>query len=384
MKHYCWPFSSVAVFLFSGVILGFIGGDEFRRAEFHSAARAAAILEGRQIAQDERAVAVGKAAETITETDLREFLTLIAHDQLRGRGTKDGGYEFPSLFLAREFRGLGIKPKGDRKVPSGKYTYFQDFSFSNGLTSRNVVAYIEGQVANEWVVIGAHYDHEGLGELSFAPKDGKKKIYPGADDNGSGVSAVLEVAEAFAELAKLGVKPRRNVLFCFWGAEEYGEIGSRHFIKNPPSGIELKTIVGYINLDMVGRNDSNELSIFCAPVPETKKDETPKTEANMEQCKDLYLAAERINSDRKLDFQISHVDSGSHFERSDQWSFYKADRGATGTIPCWQFFTGEHPDYHTPTDTADKINYPQLTRVARFAFWLTWEVAEMDGKPAYK
>ena len=328
-------------------------------------------------------IAVNRLTKFSTE-DVGEVGGLVAHNQWRGRGTADGGYEFPSLFLARELRKLGIAPSGEVKYITTKemcaasWSYFQEFEFAKTkkYVSRNVIGLIPGANTDEYVVIGAHYDHEGLGELSGELRGAKGKIYPGADDNGSGTVALLEVAEAFSELAKHGVKPKRGVLFCFLGAEEWGEIGSEHFIKTLPAGIELKNIVGYVNMDMVGRNDPKELFVLCAPAP------MPKDGAG--KCGELYDIAEKVNETLKLEFKISHKDTEDGFERTDGWPFYKADRGTQGRIPVWELFTGEHPDYHTPKDTVDKIDYKKLERVAKMAYGIVRYLAEMDGKPSYK
>ncbi len=309
---------------------------------------------------------------TITETDLREDLRIIAHKNMQGRGSMDNGCELPSFFLGRELRKYGFEPLGDDE------TYFQKFNFGNA--SQNVLGYLEGKDKNGLVVIGAHYDHVGLGETGR--REGRRgEIFYGADDNGSGTVALLELAEAFSELAKQGIKPNRSILVCFWGAEEWGELGSQYFLQHLPQGVELNNVAAYINMDMVGRNDPKEIFVFCAPVADDA------TEAKEGDCKDLYEIVESVNKKLKLEFKISHRDiteGREGFQRTDGWTFYQADRGNQGKIPTIELFTGEHPDYHTPRDTYDKINYPKLTRVAKLAFGLAWQVSQMNGRPAYR
>ena len=313
-------------------------------------------------------------AATITETDLRESLQLVAHKNLQGRGTADNGWEFPSLFLARELRKYGLSPKGD----VGEY--FQNFKvesnniFSAGkiYLSRNVLGYLEGQNKDELVIIGAHYDHLGLGEVGM--RDGSRgDVFYGADDNGSGTVALLEVAEAFGELAKKGIKPKRSIVFAFWGMEEYGEYGSLYYMRSFPEA-DRKNIIAYVNMDMVGRNDPKEVFLLCSPASGRLQ----------KKCTELYDLAEAVNKDLKLEFQISHKDSEDGFERTDGWTFYKVDRDNQGKIPTFELFTGEHPDYHTPRDTCEKIDYKKLARVSKMAFGIAWKISEMNGRPAYK
>ncbi len=356
--------------------------------------------------QAAREKTVAEAAAAIKDEDLRDTLHLFAHDTLKGRGSVDGGYDFPSLFLARELKKLGIAPRGDVGAAMNVThengicelvqvrSYFQNFDFPQQTVvrepgqppylktlykpSRNVLGYIEGEKKDEWVIVGAHYDHVGLGETGR--REGNRgDIFRGADDNGSGTVATLAVAESFAKLAQKGAKPKRSILFCFWGAEEWGEHGSLHFASHfVQTGIDKEKVAGYINMDMVGRNEDGKLSLLCGQVLEGE------TESNPEKCKDLYTLAETVNQKMKIGFAFSHRDTDSEFERSDQWSFYQALRNGGRRIPCWFLTTGEHADYHTPTDTWDKINYPKLARVAKLAFGIAWQISQMDAVPAYK
>lgn len=315
---------------------------------------------------------------TITEMELMENVRVLAHKTMGGRGTLNGGCELPAFFLERELREYGFEPFGDAK--DDWRTYFQKFSArtvdleGNGISvmSQNVIGYLEGENKDELVIFGAHYDHIGPGEMGR--RAGKPdEILCGADDNASGIAAALEVAEAFGEMKKKNIKPKRGIIVAFWGAEELGLLGSEHFLNHPPEKVDVKNIIAYVNMDMVGRNNLNELFIYCGPADEQR------------QCAELYKIAESVNRRLELGFKISHEDDRFGFSRTDGWSFYALrDSGSGGAIPVWELFTGEHPDYHTPRDTWEKLDYSKLARVAKLAFGIVWRVSQMDGKPKYE
>lgn len=319
-------------------------------------------------------------AAAISEDALREALKVFAGAEMKGRGTLNGGYKAPSEFLEKKLKNLGLVPKGDlvaarlsNEGSSEEYSYFQNFKLADLFSSRNVIGYLEGENKDELVIIGSHYDHVGLGETGI--QEGRVgDVFFGADDNGSGTVANLAAAEAFTKLVKLGVKPKRSILFCFWGAEEWGEIGSEYFLNHPPKGVDPEKIVAYVNMDMVGRNDPGELFVLCSPAnPAQRASALP-----------LYELADGVNEKLKLKFSVSHADAVSGFSRTDGWQFYNKLRNDRKRIPVWELFSGLHDDYHTPRDTADKIDYKKLARVARFAFGIAWQVSETPEKPKYK
>lgn len=229
------------------------------------------------------------------------------------------------------------------------------------LSTSNVAGILEGSdpaLKEEHVTIGAHLDHVGL--------DGDK-VHHGADDNASGSAAVLGVARAFLEN---GARPRRSLIFLFYGAEEKGLHGSMYFVDHPP--VPLERIVLNINLDMVGRNE------------EVRSDDPGKAERAEDNDRTLHLVGagrhsleldpwvRSVNNAVGLEFESDEEDRV--FRRSDQYSF--ARRG----VPVVFFFTGFHPDYHKPTDTAEKLNYSKLLGVTRLAFGLAFEVAERPSR----
>lgn len=217
------------------------------------------------------------------------------------------------------------------------------------IAGNNVIGILRGTdktLAKEVIVCSAHYDHVGV------RADGE--IYNGADDNASGTSAILELAQAFME----GPRPRRTIVFLWVSGEEKGLLGSRWWVENPtlPDGMK---IVANVNLDMVGRNESKEVSI--CPSPKHKSFST------------LGAIAER--SCREESF-IPVYDADQYFERTDSYNF--ARRG----IPIVFFHSGDHPDYHRVTDTIDKINFPKAAGIARMAYRLALEVANADQAPS--
>lgn len=216
-------------------------------------------------------------------------------------------------------------------------------------TGRNVVAALSGTAGTEasWVVLGAHYDHlgHGRGGSSLARGDEAGEVHPGADDNASGVAAVLEAARALSE-----TDHRRPVAFAFWSGEELGVLGSSHFVDRGP--IPTGRIAAYINLDMVGRVRDNRLNV-----------------QGIGSSPDWARVVEAANVPVGFDLSLQ----SDPYLPTDSAAFYNAG------IPTANLFSGAHPDYHRPTDTAEKLDYEALGRVSRFAALLAARVAKRDG-----
>jgi Peptidase family M28 len=240
--------------------------------------------------------------------------------------------------------------------------------------TRNVVAALPGEDParrGELVVVGAHLDHDGI--------DPRRGIFNGADDDASGVAGVLEVAEAFAAAAAAGARPARTIVFGVWNAEEKGLLGSRYFVAHPlPSGRPIANL----NLDMIGRDEdvpdpsSPRFSGFAAT--KAKDNLNVLHLLGYSYSADLTSAVRDANERTRLDVRTMY-DGGSHnlLRRSDHWSFL--ERG----IPALFLTTGLHPDYHTPDDDANKINFEKLTRVARMTFEAAWRVADAPAPPRF-
>jgi hypothetical protein len=216
-------------------------------------------------------------------------------------------------------------------------------------TIRNVVGWIPGRDTTRTLVVGAHYDHLGYGgEFSLAPNQHVPHV--GADDNASGVAAMMEVAARAAARAKAGAVPLHNLVFCAFTGEEMGLVGSGHFVDQPTRPIE--SIETMLNMDMVGRLRERRLMVMGV--------------GTAVEFPDLVARANR-GSDP---FDLKTSSDG--FGPSDHSSFYKRK------VPVLMLFTGAHADYHKPSDTWDKINYEGLAMVARYAAAL---VDSLDARP---
>src|SRR6266850_323319 len=200
--------------------------------------------------------AAPRQEEPITPELLRGYLTYLASDELEGRCAGFPGNDKATEFIAARFRDGGLEPAGDAGA-DGRPTFYQHFKIRRGeLTTRNCAGLLKGsELPGEIVVLGAHHDHVGRRGQHRAGKLGEwtkeDEIWNGADDNGSGTTALLGVVRAFAAS---GVRPRRSILFLTFSAEEWGLLGSRHYCDHPL--IPLDKTVAMFNMDMVGRTDT--------------------------------------------------------------------------------------------------------------------------------
>jgi hypothetical protein len=228
------------------------------------------------------------------------------------------------------------------------------------LEVKNIIGTIEGSgpLANETIVIGAHYDHLGYGNHSSLAKGLKEPtIHPGADDNGSGSTSVIELARRFGAKGK---RDGRRMVFMTFSGEESGLLGSAHYVKKPT--FPLANTTAMINLDMVGR---------LRPDDKTKKDKLEVYGTGSAKGFDELI--ERVNEN--YGFQFAKHPSG--MGPSDQQSFYLKE------IPVFFFYTGGHPDYHRPGDTADKINVAGMRKVADLVEDLANNLRTVNERPKY-
>ncbi len=223
------------------------------------------------------------------------------------------------------------------------------------VVSENVAAFIKGtEKPDEILVISAHLDHEGI-------KDGK--VYNGADDDGSGTIAILEIAEAFKMAEKNGHGPKRSILFLHVTGEEKGLLGSKYYTDMDPI-FPLANTVANLNIDMIGRTD-----------PKRKEGERNYIYliGSDKLSTDLHNISEAVNKkycNVKLDYTYNDENDPNRFYyRSDHYNFAK------NNIPIIFYFNGTHDDYHQPTDTPDKIEYDLLENRTRLVFYTAWEVA---------
>ena len=230
------------------------------------------------------------------------------------------------------------------------------------LKSSNVLAYIPGSdpiLAKEVVVLTAHYDHIGID---------KGVVYNGADDDGTGTVALLEIAEAFMAAKRDGNAPRRSILIMTVSGEEKGLLGSSYYVNHPI--VPLEKTIADLNIDMIGRNDIAH---------EKESDYIYIIGSNMLST-DLHNANEKANeryTQLKLDYKFnSKEDPNQFYYRSDHYNFAK------NNIPSIFYFSGVHEDYHQPTDDIEKINFTKVEKVARLVFSTAWLLANGNQRPA--
>jgi hypothetical protein len=296
----------------------------------------------------------GDALKTIDEATLREHENYLASDALEGRAAGFPGNEKAVAYLVKEATAYGLKP-------AGTDGYTQEFEFENSgmkRSARNVIAYLEGsdpKLKEEFVLIGGHLDHVGrVGQAVGGQKDGAKngdEIWNGADDNGSGTSAILTVARAFA---RGKVRPKRTILFAWWNAEEAGLKGSAWWAAHPTRPLENVTYC--LNLDMVGRNPERPMDVEGVKNAEGDALERIITAA----CEAEKLSIKKYDHTNEAMF------------RSDGVSLLRQG------IPATMFFTYWHADYHAVGDHADKIAYPNLAKISRAAFRIVRETADLE------
>jgi Peptidase family M28/PDZ domain len=281
------------------------------------------------------AVACIVQAQDFDPGRIQKHIKTLSDDKLEGRGTGTEGEKKAATYIASQFKKLKLQPKGDNNG------YLQSFKFKAGAhgegtegTANNIVAYLDNGAATT-IIIGAHYDHLGLGEQSGSLEaNSQGKIHNGADDNASGVAGVLELATYFS---KNKIKEKSNFLFLCFSGEELGLFGSKYFTEH--SAVDLATVNYMINMDMIGRLDPQTKTVLVhgtgtSPVWET-----------------LVKGLENDNIKIKTD--------SSGTGPSDHTSFYLKN------LPVLHFFTGSHTDYHKPTDDWDKINYKGEAEVLR-------------------
>lgn len=306
---------------------------------------------------------VERGLKAITESAARAHIEFLAHNELEGREAGFQGGRIAREYILSRLKELGIKPylgtdfvqhfealrvdhqrKGRFQVDPDSIAKLKEGTHQ-GLDMYNVLGYIPGERADEFVIVGAHYDHLGLD-----PYLRGDKIYNGADDNASGVSAVLQIAKAFV-LA--GVKPKRSVVFAFWDGEEKGLLGSKYFIQESTN---LDQIKGYLNFDMIGRNNKpekpNHVVYFY-------------TEANKKFEEWLRRDIKKYKLNLEPDYRAWDKPIGG----SDNGPFAKQN------IPIIWYHTDGHRDYHKPTDHAEFLNWNKIVEITKASFLNMWHMA---------
>jgi len=278
------------------------------------------------------AKALAELPSLFSTDSMKTDVAFLASEELEGRAPGTAGIDKARDYIEAQFKKAGLAP--------GLFGSFrQDFEMDgpdgNKISTSNLIGVIPGQNMAESVLITAHYDHLGRGWPDVHKGD-EGKIHFGADDNASGVALLLEYAKSYAKQYKDG-KPKKNIVFVAFSGEESGRLGSQYFVKNPP--LPLNGIMGVINMDTIGRLGNKKLKILGTG-----------------------SAAEWVHIFRGCGFVTGLANEcvPGLLESSDQMSFVQAG------VPAVQIFSGAHPDYHRPTDTVEKIDWPGMVKVATF------------------
>jgi hypothetical protein len=282
--------------------------------------------------QLEKRPALATLAPVFNAERMKADVYKLADDAMQGRVPGSAGHEAAAEYIAEQFQAAGLEPAGD---DGG---YFQAFQITgeNGeeITVRNVLGVIRGGT-EDWqdqsVVLSAHYDHLGLG-WPDAKSGNKGQVHNGADDNASGVAVMLELARTLGG----SMEPARSVVFAAFSAEEAGLLGARHYVKNMQR-YPVEKVMGNLNIDTVGRLGDNKLLVLGS--------------ASAREWKFIFMGASFVTG-VQTEMPTQDIDS------SDQVAFIEAG------IPGVQFFSGASPDYHKPSDTADKLDYNGMVKVA--------------------
>ncbi len=291
------------------------------------------------------------------ETQIYKDVAFLADDKLEGRSTGTKGEKAAADYIAKRFQEIGLEPKGTNG-------YFQDFTFKpkthphgkanytdsidkKTITGRNVVGFINNH-APYTIIIGAHYDHLGYGDEGSLYRGKKVQVHNGADDNASGVSVLLDLAKKLQ-----GANTGNNYIIMSFSGEEMGLLGSNYFVKH--ATLSLDSVNYMLNMDMVGRlKKDNALAVYGVG-----------TSPYFKQVVEAY-------GDK---FKLIEKESG--VGPTDHTSFYLND------IPVLHFFTGQHEDYHRPSDDYDKLNYKGMELISSYIFDIVTDLDD-NGKMAFR
>lgn len=292
----------------------------------------------------DQGAAIEAAIATITDGEVREHAGLLADDTLEGRAAGSRGGIAAAKYIEKKLKEAGLEPAGDRG------SYIQRFTPGY----QNVIGMLRGtdpKLRDEYIVVGAHYDHVGYGNRSNS-NGPFGYIHNGADDNASGVAALLEIIDA---LHRSGWQPRRSIIFAFWDGEEINLLGSRHWVRQPTvprEGVKLA-----INADMVGRLTNGRLEVAGTRTAEGLRH---------------LFSSPRLPDDLRLDFTWEYK------ENSDHWPFYVDD------VPSLLIHTGLHGDYHRPSDDFEKLNIAGIQKTAAYMLDVICRAADAESLPEFR
>ncbi len=342
----------VLIPIFSAVILASCGSSKVVSNEQNTSTKANSINSN----DDE---GFQSAYQNIKLEDLKKNLYVIAADDMQGRDTGSPGQKKAGTYMINYYKNLGISyPKSlgsyYQKVPAD---YMKQRGGGSLPDSENILAFIEGsEKPEEIVVVSAHYDHVGT-------KNGV--VYNGADDDGSGTVAVMEIAKAFQSAKKAGKGPKRSILFLHVTGEEHGLFGSEYYSDNPV--FPLANTVVDLNIDMIGRDDAENRGKNYVYVI--------GSEMLSSELKVINEAANKKTVNLELNYKYDDPkDPDRLYYRSDHYNFAK------NNIPVAFYFDGIHEDYHKPTDDVEKIDYSMLQKRTQLVFTTAWEIANREAR----
>jgi hypothetical protein len=311
--------------------------------------------------------------EIIGKQTIEAHLSFLASDALEGREAGRRGSRVAAEYILAELKESGVKPFYDTYIQSfeaystarekdvdfqvnpDSIARYKQLPAYRKLSLQNVIGYIEGEQKDEYVIIGAHYDHVGVDDLLVGDQ-----IYNGADDNAASVAALLQIARAFAANAE---KPLRTIVFAFWDGEEVNYLGSEYFVENFGN---TGAIQSYINLDMISRDGLMPVLYPEFAIPEATAENTATgNQFHLLYTEELTPVSEHLRQDirnHKLDIEpkpsvIAHKSRGS-----DYLAF------SLRNVPVLWFFTGLHPDYHTPGDETDRVDWEKLINITKATY----------------
>jgi hypothetical protein len=288
------------------------------------------------------AAARSAALASITTAEVAGHVNVLADDTFEGREAGSRGNRAAAVYIIERLKKYGLEGGGAR----GSF-------YQTGGGTNNILALVEGSHAalkDEVILVGAHYDHVGYGNYrnSYGPIG---RIHNGADDNASGVAALLEVAEAVSLLPK---KPRRSILFAFWDGEEKGLLGSKYWIDHPTMPLDKLRLA--VNVDMIGRLRKSRLEVYGA-----------RTGVGLRR-----LVSRQNEPELLLDFNWDIKPD------SDHYTFY------SHAVPFVMLHTGMHGDYHRPSDDAEKINSEGLKQISQLMFGVVVALADADELAGFR
>lgn len=304
-----------------------------------------------------------KFAKSINQDDLKRHLIIYSSDEFEGRDTGSEGQRKAVEYLREQYKSIGVEA-GD---PDKDYFQPMTLNFSprrgepaKDVKTENVISIIKGrEIPDEYIVITSHLDHVGVDN---------GQIYNGADDDGSGTVAMLEIAEAFKLADMEGNGPRRSVVFLHVTGEEKGLLGSKYYTDKDPI-YPLENTVVNLNMDMIGRIDPTRVAknrdyIYLIG-----------TDHDSQELHDVSEESNKKTLNMTLDYRFNDVNDPNRFYyRSDHYNFAK------NGIPVIFYFSGIHEDYHKPTDTVDKIEFDLLEMRTQLIFYTAWNIANRENR----